>query len=313
MSSRIIMKLHVERRDQLDEDLVRIWLRHPLRPKLPAWSPGAHVDLRLGDGKIRQYSLTSDPQDLSQYAITVKRENAGRGGSSWVHEHLNEGAQARVSTPRNNFVLVEAPSVLIAGGIGVTPLISMGRALMQSKLLHGFHFCSQRAQPKVVEELKQICETSLSTYVSDDPNSPRLDLSALITGLSRDLHVYCCGPEHLMTEVKELTKDWNQEQIHFEVFNTAADEGYKPEPFDVIVSSTGETLRVPANHSVLDVLRMAGHIVPSSCRQGLCGTCECGYISGDVIHRDSVLSPDARQDRMMPCVSRARVSVTLDL
>ncbi|MDA0237547.1 MAG: PDR/VanB family oxidoreductase [Proteobacteria bacterium] len=313
MSARIIMKLTVERRDHLDDDLVRIWLGHPLKPQLPAWSPGAHVDLRLGNGKIRQYSLTSNPQDLSRYAITVKREKDGRGGSSWIHEHFIEGFEAHVSAPRNNFALVDRRSVLIAGGVGVTPLISMGRALAQKNLLHGLHFCSRRHQSNIERELKQFCGPLLSTYISFGPKSQRLDLMALIGGLSRDLHIYCCGPERLMAEVKELTSEWNQEQIHFEVFKVGANQDHKPEPFDVIISSTGKTLRVPENHSVLDILRMAGHIIPSSCRQGVCGTCECGYISGEVIHRDSVLSPAARRNRMMPCVSRARVSVTLDL
>ena len=313
MSARIIMKLHVERRDQLDDDLVRIWLKHLLKPHLPAWSPGAHVDLRLEDGKIRQYSLTSDPQDLSRYAITVKRENDGRGGSSWIHEYLIEGVVARVSTPRNNFVLSETRSLLIAGGVGVTPLISIGRALNEKNLLYAFHFCSRRRQSNVERDLKNFCDSTLSTYVSDEPKSPRLDLVALIGSLPRDLHIYCCGPKRLMAEVKELTNDWNPKQIHFEFFSTEIDENYKPEPFNVIISSTGQTLRVPENHSILDMLRMAGHIIPSSCRQGVCGTCECVYRSGDVIHRDSVLSPDARQNRMMLCVSRARGSVTLDL
>lgn len=313
MSVRIIMKLLVEKREQLDDDLVRLWFRHPIRPQLPKWTPGAHVDVRLDDGKIRQYSLTSDPNDLARYAITVKREGDGRGGSAFIYDHFTEGSQVRVSMPRNNFKLVPGKGVLIAGGIGVTPLISMGRALSQIKMLESFHFCAKTPRPSIEEELSQFCEGSLSTYFSNDPDSHRLNLASLIENLSSDLHIYCCGPERLMSEVRYLTSDWNPDQLHFETFKITGDQDQKAEPFDVTVSSTGETLRVSESQSILDVLKVAGYVIPSSCRQGICGTCECRYTSGDVIHRDSILSPDERQDRIMPCVSRARVSVTLDL
>ena len=313
MSVRIIMKLFVETREQLDHDVVRIAFRHPIRPQLPIWTPGAHVDVRLGNGKIRQYSLASDPSDLSRYAIIVKREMDGRGGSDFIHEYFTEGTHVRVSMPRNNFKLAKGRGVLIAGGIGVTPLISMGRALSQSKMLESFHFCSKTSRPSIEGELSQFCGDSLSTYFSNDSDSQRLNVASLIENLSSDLHIYCCGPERLMSEVKYLTSDWNPDQLHFEAFNAPEERSQKAEPFDVTVSSTGETLRVSESQSILDVLRVAGYVIPSSCRQGICGTCECGYTSGEVIHRDSILSPDARQDRIMPCVSRARVSVTLDL
>lgn len=313
MSVRIIMKLLVETREQLDDDLVRIAFRHPIRPQLPIWTPGAHVDVRLGNGKIRQYSLTSDPSDLSRYAIIVKRERDGRGGSDFIHKLFTEGTHVRVSMPRNNFKLATGRGVLIAGGIGVTPLISMGRALSQSKMLESFHFCSKTSRPSIEGELSQFCGDSLRTYFSNVPDSQRLNVASLIENLSSDLHIYCCGPERLMSEVKHLTSDWNPDRLHFEAFNASEDQNHKAEPFDVTVSSTGETLRVSESQSILDVLRVAGYVIPSSCRQGICGTCECGYTSGEVIHRDSILSPDARQDRIMLCVSRARVSVTLDL
>ncbi|MDC1311517.1 PDR/VanB family oxidoreductase [Burkholderiales bacterium] len=313
MAVRVVMKLVIEKREQLDGDLIRLWLRHSARPTLPSWSPGAHVDIRLSNGKVRQYSLTSDPNDLSLYAIIVQREESGRGGSDWIHESYFEGDEIRVSTPRNNFELSPGKAILIAGGIGVTPLISMGRALSEIQCLESFHFCSQHSRPAIERELLEFCGDSLNTYISEDPDAKRLDVSTIIEKASSDLHIYCCGPERLMLEVRKLTADWNPDQLHFELFNANADVQAKPEPFDIIIASSGETLRVSENRSILDVLRMAGYVVPSSCRQGICGTCECRYTAGEVIHQDSVLDLDAKQDRMMICVSRAKVSVTLDL
>lgn len=125
--------------------------------------------------------------------------------------------------------------------------------------------------------------------------------------------VYCCGPANLVNAVREATVNWPEAQIHFEVFAATLDENFKPEPFDIKIASTGEVLRVPADKSALDVLRSRGFIVQSSCELGVCGSCECGYREGTIIHRDSVLSVSARQDRMFLCVSRARVSVTVEL
>ncbi|MGI4793186.1 MAG: flavin reductase family protein, partial [Janthinobacterium lividum] len=126
-------------------------------------------------------------------------------------------------------------------------------------------------------------------------------------------HVYCCGPQRLTDAVRKATARWPEAQVHFEAFQATLDENYKAEPFDVTLASTGETLRVPADRSALDVLREHGLVLPSSCELGVCGACRCGYRDGVVIHRDSVLGVAARQDHMMLCVSRARVAVTLEL
>lgn len=313
MTARIIMKLVVDQRDRLAPDVAQFWFRHPSRPLLPPWTPGAHVDLRLPDGKIRQYSLTSDPADLSRYAITVKREDDGRGGSQWLHQNATTGHIAHVSAPRNNFPLSDGRAVLIAGGIGVTPMHSMARQLAADGRLVEAHIC-ERARPSTFEtKLRAICGDALQMHISSDGANSRLNVAQLVSRLPRDVHIYCCGPDRLISAVQEAAADWPEPQVHFERFGAVVDENFEPEPFDITIASTGKTYRVPEDRSALEILREAGHVLPSSCELGVCGSCECAYVDGTVIHRDSVLSQTARESKMMLCVSRARVAVTVDL
>ncbi|WP_029031706.1 PDR/VanB family oxidoreductase [Salinarimonas rosea] len=313
MTARIVMKLEVVERIDLGDGVARATLRHPRRPALPAWTPGAHVDLRLPDGKVRQYSLIGDPDDLTTYTIAVKRDETGRGGSRLAHQILREGAIAHVSAPRNNFPLVPGRAVLIAGGIGATPLIAMARALARRGEDFAFHLCVRSEDSPFPTLVEAVCGDRLSVYRSSGADARRLDVAALLTGVPDDVHVYCCGPERLTVAVAEAAAGRSEEHVHFEVFAATSDENYKPEPFDVTIASTGQTYRVPADRSALDVLREQGFALPSSCELGVCGSCECGYVDGIVVHRDVVLKPSTRQHRMMLCVSRARVGVTLDL
>ena len=313
MTARIIMKLVVTAHDDLGDGVARLTFRHPRRSALPSWSPGAHVDLRLPDGKVRQYSLIGDPEELSTYAIAVKREDDGRGGSALVHETLREDTTAHVSAPRNNFPLHDGPAVFVAGGIGATPMISMAREMSRAGRPYAFHLCVRSLTSPFPALLREICGDRLKVHVSEDGASGRLDVRALIEGLDPTTHVYCCGPGRLTEAVEEAFGERSEDRLHFEVFAAALDENFKAEPFDITVASTGRTYRVPADRSALEVLREAGHALPSSCEFGVCGSCECGYTEGMVIHRDAVLRHNARQNRMMLCVSRARVAVTVDL
>ena len=307
------MKLKVAAREHLTDDIIQLTFQHTKRPLLPEWEPGAHVDLRLPDGKIRQYSLTSDPHDLSYYAITVRREADGRGGSAWIHDNLREGDVAHVSAPRNHFPLAMGQGVFIAGGIGATPMLSMARALVERGDLKEFHLCEKQRPSAFEDELSRTSAEALTMHISADGPEARLDVGKLIASLTHDTHIYCCGPQRLIEAVESATTDWPEEQVHFEVFTPMVDENFVPEPFEVTVASTGKTHRVPADQSALDVLREAGHVLPSSCELGVCGSCECSYTEGTVIHRDSILRHNARQNRMMLCVSRAHVAVTVDI
>ena len=316
MSARLVMKLRVERAAWTTPNVLHLTLVHPLRPSLPAWTAGAHVDLRLPDGRVRQYSLCGDPADPSRYEIAIKREDAGRGASRWAHANLAErGAVAHVSAPRNNFPLVERARrhVLIGGGIGITPLASMARVLAASGADFVLHACARSAaEAPLLDELDGVCGGRLTRWFSSEGR--RFD-PAVVGGPEEGVHVYACGPRTLLDAVRDgtLASGWPAERIHVEVFEAMLDENYKPEPFDVRIASTGEILHVPADRSILEVLRSSGRFVPSSCELGVCGSCVCGYRDGTVIHRDTVIPLAERQDRLAPCVSRARVGVTLDL
>lgn len=293
--------------------------RHPRRTHLPPPAPGAHVDLHLPDGRVRQYSLCGDPDDDTTYTIAVKREDEGRGASRWIHENVHPGGTVPVSAPRNNFPLAVGPQhhVFIAGGIGITPILAMTRHAARRDVPFALHYCAheQRAAP-FLPLLGDLCgPRRLSTYFSSASNQmpSRLDVERLLKSVKPGTHVYCCGPQRLTQAFREAAINWPPNYVHCEVFKPTLDENFVPEPFDVRLASTGQVLRVPADKSALEVLRAHGVGLPSSCELGVCGACECRYLDGTVIHRDSVLDVAARQDRMMLCVSRARVAVTLDL
>lgn len=315
MSARLIMKLEVATSAATTPDVLHLTLIHPRRPELPAWTAGAHVDLRLPDGRVRQYSLCGDPADRSRYELAIKREDAGRGGSAWVHGNLSAGAVAAVSAPRNNFPLAAGARrhVLVAGGIGVTPLLAMARSLAAEGAAFTLHLCARSAaEAPLLADLHAVCGERLHTWFSAEGR--RFDPASL-SGEEPGTHVYACGPRRLTGAVQAALADggWPTDRVHVEHFAAISDEAFKPEPFEARIASTGAVLHVPADRSLLDVLRESGFAMDSSCEIGVCGACECGYRDGVVIHRDSVLPVDDRQDRMTPCVSRARVGVTLDL
>lgn len=316
MTARLIMKMRVaEIRSDADEVKVYTFC-HPWRKELVPGAAGAHVDVRLPDGRIRQYSLCGDPDDTTSYRIAVKREENGRGVSKWVHGNLKVGDTAFVSTPRNNFPLDQSAKrhILVAGGIGVTPFVAYVRSLTKLGQNFQLHYCARNADAPLIGELKTLCRPDqLATYFSSELPRRRFEAHSTFATVIPGTHIYCCGPQVLTDAVREATAHWPEGQIHFEVFQPTLDENFVPEPFDITIASTQEVLRVPANKSALEVLKEHGLPMPSSCELGVCGSCECGFKDGIVIHRDSVLSTAKRQDKMMLCVSRARVAVTLDL
>ncbi|MDP4022092.1 PDR/VanB family oxidoreductase [Methylobacterium sp. NEAU 140] len=315
MTARLIMKLRVAEVEPASRDVLRVAFEHPLRPELPAWTPGAHVDLRLPDGKVRQYSLCGDPADRGRYTVAIKREADGRGGSVWAHANLAAGGIAHVSAPRNNFPLAEdaARHVFIAGGIGVTPFAAMARTLAAANGDFVLHLCARSAaDAPLLAELRALCGDRLRCWFSAE--GQRFD-PATIGAPEAGTHLYVCGPTRLVDAVQAEAdaRGWLPDRLHIERFAATLDENFKPEPFEARIASTGQVLHVPADRSLLAVLRENGFTIPSSCELGTCGTCECGYRDGTVIHRDVVLPVAKRQDRLMPCVSRARVALTLDL
>ncbi|WP_042367751.1 PDR/VanB family oxidoreductase [Streptacidiphilus neutrinimicus] len=315
-------KLTVLALDRLADGVLGLSLADPAGLPLPAWTPGAHVDLHLGNGLIRQYSLCGDPAEKGRYRVAVLREANGRGGSAWIHDHLTVGETLQVSLPRNNFALEPSPALLlIAGGIGITPLLPMIAAAEAAgtdwRLLYGGRARSSMA---FRDELARHGERV--TVVAED-ESGLLDLDAALGEPLADTLVYCCGPEGLLDAVAARTAGWPDAgaSLRLERFHPKAavetGEAGPDAPIEIELARTGRTVIVPAGQSILDVLEDEGvDDCFSSCREGTCGTCETDVLGGEPDHRDSVLSPADRESgrTMLICVSRARTPrLVLDL
>jgi vanillate O-demethylase ferredoxin subunit len=313
MSARLVMKLEVVEVNHLPGGVRRCVLRHPRRPTLPPPEPGSHVDVRLSDGRVRQYSLCGDPDDASRYVIAIRREDTGRGGSLWLHEHLFAGTVAHVSAPRNHFALAADAThhLLIGGGIGITPLVAMAWYLQRRGASFSLHLLARDAtHAAFLDELQARHGECISAHLSREQKGGRFDAAAALAACPAGTHVYCCGPRRLTDAVRATA--WPEERLHLESF-VPMDDGQPPAPFELVLARSGLVLPVPAERSALEVLREAGLLVPSSCGIGVCGTCECAVIDGEVLHRDVVLDGAARRRAMLPCVSRAVGRVTLDL
>lgn len=309
------MKLDVAEVRPAGGDILLVTLRHPRRPELPAATAGAHVDVHLPEGQIRHYSLCGDPADRSAYRLAIKREESGRGGSVWLHDHLVTGASLMVSAPRNHFELSDEADryLLLAGGIGVTPLLAMAHVLARAGLPFRLHdFARTRAVAPLLDEVMKLDPDCRRCHFDNEPETC-IDLTAWLKEPRAGTLIYCCGPAGFMDAVRRATAAWADDTVHFEAFQPLLEKGFVPEPFDIVLRSSGATIPVPAECSALDMLRQIGIDLSSTCLMGVCGSCECGYLDGVPIHRDVVLSPRARRDRFIPCVSRATGSIRLDL
>jgi len=298
---------------------------------LPAWEPGAHIDLCVADGVERQYSLCGDPSE-DRWTVAVLREDASRGGSRTVHERVQVGDRLRARVPRNHFVFsASGPVLFIAGGIGITPLMPMIAAARRAGVPWRLAYAGRRRSGMAF--LEPLCAEHgdrVSVHVSEEGG--RLELAELLaepTGES----VWCCGPERMLVEVEHLMEGWPPGSLHVERFVAApvgagraggavgageaggaggaggAGEADEPErTFEVEIDGT--VLTVPPDRSILDVAEEAGLLVLSSCREGTCGTCELRIAEGVADHRDSVLSAEeqAAGETMMICVSRAKTA-----
>jgi ferredoxin-NADP reductase len=276
--------------------------------ELPAWTPGAHLDVVVRDGVERQYSLCGDPGDRRSWRIAVLREQEGRGGSSYLHDNAEPGTELRLRGPLNHFELLPAPSyIFVAGGIGITPLLPMISAAEKAGAEWVLAYAGRRRSSMAfLDELEDLYPDRVRAYPGDD--GTRMNLDGFFDELAPGGLVYCCGPSRLLTAVEAASSTLPHGTLHLERFE--ARETSAPvfdDSFEVELTLSGETLTVPPNRSILDVVEEAGVLVLSSCREGTCGTCETPVVSGEVDHRDSVLTPDEQADNevMMICVSRA--------
>jgi vanillate O-demethylase ferredoxin subunit len=279
---------------------------------LPVFSAGSHVDVTLPDGQLRQYSLCNSPAERQRYLLGVLREASGRGGSRQMHDRLVAGDLLQVSMPRNNFPLDESASrhLLIAGGIGVTPLMAMVHRLQVLNADFALHYCTRDAAQTAFCGLLAADDVAPHVRFHHDGGVPGrgLDVAALLSNVAPGTHVYCCGPAGLMAAVKAASAHWPTSQVHFEHFSapvaSAAASGSTA--FEVEIASTGAVYPVPPDRSILSVLLDQGVLVDSSCEAGVCGTCTTRYLSGQPDHRDFVLSEAEQREHVMVCVSRSR-------
>jgi ferredoxin-NADP reductase len=270
---------------------------------LPSAEAGAHVDLHLPNGMMRQYSLTVPDPAPTRYELCIKRDAASRGGSQYVFDRLRVGQLVTISPPRNNFGLVENAGhvVLIGGGIGITPIFAMVqrlRALGRSWEL--YYSCRSRADMAFFDALKGM--DPVHFHLDDEAGGKFLDLNAIVAGAPANAHLYCCGPTPMLAAFEHATNTWPPEQVHMEYFAAKEAPNLKG-GFFVQLARSGNEFFIPPGKGILAVLRNAGFNLPHSCEEGVCGACETKVISGVPDHRDSVLTENERaaNKTMMIC------------
>ncbi|WP_426755814.1 PDR/VanB family oxidoreductase [Myxococcus sp. Y35] len=320
-----ILRVRVARIAREAEDILSYELVAAEGGALPAFEAGAHLEVRVpGPGDFRrEYSLCNDPAETHRYVITVARDAKGRGGSAAMHERVHEGDELEVRAPRNNFPLLFARSyVLVAGGIGITPLLAMARTLERTGANYTLYYCAREPGRAAYRELLSQAPFAERVRFSFDGGDPSkgLDVKALLATRLPGARLYCCGPASLMKAVRDAATlhRWPWEKVHFESFTaagTSAVTGREEQDFEVAIRSTGQVLQVPAGQSVLNVLRRNGVRVPSDCEAGTCGTCVTRVCDGQPDHRDTFFQTEPAGDqRMLVCVSRARSKrLVLDL
>lgn len=296
------------------EGVLSLELRHPLGHQLPEWEAGAHLDVLLPNGLIRQYSLCSDPGTRAAWRLAVLREPAGRGGSAYVHDELRPGTKIQVRGPKNNFSLAPAAEyVFLAGGIGITPILPMVRAAAASGVPWKLVYLGRsRRGMAFVHELEAYGQ---NVHIHADDESGFYPLEGLLADGSAGFQLYACGPGPLLKAIESLAGSWQDpSRLHFERFAAdpaAAGAAASPRTGDhgfTVQGTDGFEVEVPAGVSILQALENAGRNPLNSCREGICGTCETPVLSGEIDHRDSLLSAEEREagDTMMICVSRCK-------
>ena len=288
---------------------------------LPGFEAGAHVDVHLPGNLVRQYSLCNAPHETHRYQIGVLRDANSRGGSEAMHDKIHVGANLTISPPKNHFPLVDAKrTLLLAGGIGVTPILAMAETLAAKGAQFEMHYCSR--SPEKAAFKQRLGESHLRDLVhfhyDTGDAAQKLDMAALLANPQPDTHLYVCGPQGFMEYVLGTAKaqGWPAAQLHVEYFSAAAVDTTGDQAFDVKLASSGKTFTVPAGTTVLKVLEAAGVDVPYSCEEGVCGTCLTRVLDGVPDHRDMYLTEEeqAANDQFTPCCSRAKSKLlVLDL
>ena len=289
---------------------------------LPAFSAGSHIDVQLPGGITRQYSLCNNADESHRYVVSVLRDPASRGGSQAVHDQVHEGDQITISAPRNHFALAHDAKqhLLLAGGIGVTPILCMAERLARTGGDFRMHYCTRSKERTAF--LQHITDAAYADRVAfhfdDGDAAQKLDLAATLAAPRDGVHLYVCGPKGFMDAVLATARaqGWPEAQLHYEFFAGAVVASEDDASFEVQLASSGKVVRVPLGVTVVKALEEAGVEVQVSCEQGVCGTCLTRVLEGIPDHKDMYLTPEeqAANDQFLPCCSRAKSArLVLDL
>lgn len=302
-------------------DIISLELVSPSGAMLPPFTAGAHINLQLGNGLTRSYSLLNDPSERDRYVVAVNKDPESRGGSRYIHETLRQGQTLEVSEPRNNFPLVEDASlvVLIAGGIGITPLLGMIRRLESLgrpwKLVYNVRTRRKGAFLREVQALEDLAPGRVQLHIVDECGGDFIDMDALVQCFPTDAHLYCCGPAPLLQAFEQACTSRPADQIHVEYFS-AQQEAAAAGGYDVVLSRSQRTFRIELGKSILNTLLEYGVEVSHACQEGVCGACQTKVIEGTPDHRDSFLTPREKsggKTMMLCCSGSLSDTLVLDL
>jgi len=311
--------LTVRRKSEIADGVFLFELRSPTDAELPPFTPGSHITVAAPSGQKRRYSLCNDAHERDRYLIAVKQETSGRGGSLSFVQGVKQGDAITTEPPGNEFEMAKSEPksyIFIAGGIGITPI----RAMILHCLRHGkqnfkLYYFTRTPSAMAFREEFNADEFEGKVVLHHDNGDPdqAYDLWPVLEE-PRGAHLYCCGPRGLMDAVRDMTGHWPDSAVHFEDFVGASAPHADDKPFEVKLAKSGKSFEVAANVSILDTLRQHGHVLPSSCESGTCGTCRTRFTEGEPDHRDLVLSDKEKKSEIMICVSRSKSpTLTLDL
>ena len=325
----VLIDVRVARKETLAQDIVLLELVAAAGAVLPPFEAGAHIDVHVrmgGTAFVRPYSLCNTPGQPASWHIGVQREAQSRGGSAAVHAWLGEGSSLQVSAPRNHFLLAPASrvpgahSLLLAGGIGITPLLAMAEQLHRDGAHFELHHCTRNlARTPFVQRLDAAPYAAhVQRHLDDGAAEQRLDLPALLAAAPPGTHLYVCGPQGFMDAMlgAARTAGWPEAQLHWESFGAAVLPQQGDQAFDLVLARSGRTIRVHADQTAAQALQSEGVYLSTSCEQGVCGTCITPVLEGVPDHRDQYFTPEeqAANDQFTPCCSRAcGASLVIDL
>ncbi len=316
-----LFDVKVLRKQKLAEQIASLELVRPDGSPLPPFTAGSHIDVHLANDLIRQYSLWNNPSGADCYCIAVLREQASKGGSQAVHK-LRANSNLKISAPRNRFELAAdaRESLLVAGGIGITPVLCMAQVLHDQGAEFELHYCTRSVNRTAFKKFLQDCEFAnrVHFHFDDGPVEQKLDIPAIARSYRHGRHLYVCGPSGFMDAVLDAAAaHWPADALHKEYFELDVDLHLEDDrPFWVQINSTGDKIEVSAEATIVETLAEFGIEVPTSCEQGICGTCVTGVLDGIPDHRDYVLTEEehAANDQMTVCCSRAlSATIILDL